>query len=219
MAPKRPPPLECTPSVMDEEAPHGNKEEEEKELVPDSRLLKSAAEHEQADLDYSDDTPLVNKPKTSKRAEELKKQGQRVFSDESEFVILKGMEEFISKYGKDFIADFNELYEYVKTGLNVDVSNSQLMTKIQNLKKKYRKNDEKVKNGEELKPRDQTLYDLSKKIWGNWDVKTVSVVVSDVASSSNGRAKRVKKKKVVMVVKKEELLAYSQREFDSFNDA
>uniref|UniRef100_A0A7N0UJJ3 Glabrous enhancer-binding protein-like DBD domain-containing protein n=1 Tax=Kalanchoe fedtschenkoi TaxID=63787 RepID=A0A7N0UJJ3_KALFE len=129
--------------------------------------------------------------------EDSKKQGQRLFSEESEIELLKGMVDFADKTRKNFKDDLDGFYEYVKKELDVAFSKSQLLTKVKNLKRKYTKNVEKVKKGEELKPLDKKLYDLSGKIWGGGGaVKSVSNRGIDVAGKSNGKRKRVRKEHI-----------------------
>ncbi|KAI4322575.1 hypothetical protein L6164_022253 [Bauhinia variegata] len=94
---------------------------------------------------------------------------QRLWSEDDEIAILKGMIEFQSKKGVDPHADMGVFHEFIKKNLNADVSKNQLQDKIRRLKKKYQVNAEKGENGEDpvfSKPHEHKAFELSKKIWG-----------------------------------------------------
>ncbi|XP_020238513.1 probable transcription factor At1g11510 [Cajanus cajan] len=94
---------------------------------------------------------------------------QRLWSEEDELAILKGMAEFISRTGQDPHRYPESFHDTVKKSLHVEASSNQLKEKIRRLKKKFETNLGRGKNGEDpkfSKPHDQTLFDLSKKVWG-----------------------------------------------------
>eukprot|EP00262_Sarcandra_glabra_P013786 TRINITY_DN388_c1_g1_i1.p1 TRINITY_DN388_c1_g1~~TRINITY_DN388_c1_g1_i1.p1 ORF type:complete len:435 (+),score=127.89 TRINITY_DN388_c1_g1_i1:88-1392(+) len=95
---------------------------------------------------------------------------QRLWSEDDEIIVLKGMAEFTKKHGAEpQTADIPVLLQSIKGQLHVNVSNRQLNEKIRRLKKKFLNNAEKFKKGGALsfsKPHEQKTYEVSKKIWG-----------------------------------------------------
>ncbi|KAJ7981341.1 mediator-associated protein 1-like [Quillaja saponaria] len=115
---------------------------------------------------------------------------QRLWSEEDEIVILRGMVEYQTKKGSDPYADMGAFHEFIKKNLHVDVSKNQLMDKIRRLKKKYLINAEKGENGEDpvfSKPHEQKSFELSKKIWASGAINGVE---------DNGKSKRKSSSKV-----------------------
>ncbi|GMJ10012.1 hypothetical protein like AT1G61730 [Hibiscus trionum] len=130
-------------------------------------------------------------------AEEVKKTGedakkqlfQRLFSEDDEIALLKGMLDYSAKKGADPCADMNAFYDFVKKSIHTDVTKAQLMDKIRRLKKKFENNAGKGKKGEDRtfsKAHEQNAYELSKKVWGK---EGISGKVESSAAKSNGKAK------------------------------
>lgn len=115
----------------------------------------------------------AKKKKVSNVPDEDVKKGsgiQRIWSDDDEMALLKGMVEFQSKKGIDPIAEVAAFHEYIKNNLQIEVSTVQLTNKIRTVKKKFQTNLKKGENGEDPvfnKPRDLKIFELSKKIWAN----------------------------------------------------
>ncbi|KAJ7968385.1 mediator-associated protein 1 [Quillaja saponaria] len=104
---------------------------------------------------------------SKKSGDETKKLFQRLWSEDDELAVLKGMVEFKVKKGADSSADPNAFHDFIKKSLHVDVSKGQMMDKIRRLKKKFKNNVVKGKNGGDFtKPHEQKAFELSKKIWG-----------------------------------------------------
>lgn len=128
---------------------------------------------------------------------------QRLWSEEDEILILKGMIEYSSKNKSDPISDMNAFYDFIKKSLHIDFSRTQLQDKIRRLKKKYENNKSKEKEGKErtfAKLHEQSAYDLSKEIWGNDTGKEnggEKVVGSPKANGSVGRKTPNKKANAV----------------------
>ncbi|CAL5345870.1 unnamed protein product [Camellia sinensis] len=116
-----------------------------------------------------DSDVVVQEDSTKKTGDDTKKQlFQRLWSEEDEIVILKGMIEYTAKNGSDPLADMNAFYDFIKKSLHIDVSKTQLSEKVRRLKKKYENNASKSKMGEDRtfsKAHEQKAYELSKKIW------------------------------------------------------
>lgn len=95
----------------------------------------------------------------------------RLWSDENELAVLKGMIEYKSKKGLDPVSDMGDFHEFIKKNISVEVSKNQLVDKIRRMKKKYLVNVEKARdNGENpvfSKPHEHKSFELSKKIWGS----------------------------------------------------
>ncbi|KAL0420251.1 UNVERIFIED_CONTAM: putative transcription factor [Sesamum latifolium] len=95
---------------------------------------------------------------------------QRVWSEDDEIVILKGMIDYVSKKKSDPVGELNAFHDFIKKNLHVEVSRSQLQDKIRRLRRKYENNKSKEKEGKDRsfgKPHEQKAFELSKKIWGN----------------------------------------------------
>lgn len=94
---------------------------------------------------------------------------QRLWSEDDEIAILKGMLDYSAKKKADPVNDLNAFLEFIKKNIHIDVSKTQLQDKIRRLKKKYENNVEREKKGnKELtfsKPHEQKAYELSKKVW------------------------------------------------------
>ncbi|CAH2057421.1 unnamed protein product [Thlaspi arvense] len=101
--------------------------------------------------------------------EEKKSAITRLWSEDDEIAVLKGLIEYQSKKGADPHADMGAFHDFIKKSLHVDVTKSQLVDKIRRLKKKYQNNVEKGEKGEDpvfSKPHEHKSFELSKKIWG-----------------------------------------------------
>ncbi|KAE8680065.1 oxygen-evolving enhancer protein 3 [Hibiscus syriacus] len=133
-------------------------------------------------------TPSVEEVK--KTGEDAKKQlFQRLFSEDDEIALLKGMLDYSAKKEADPCADMNAFYDFVKKSIHTDVTKAQLMDKIRRLKKKFENNAGKGKKGEDRtfsKAHEQNAFELSKKIWGK---EGISGKVESSAAKSNGKAK------------------------------
>ncbi|KAI4299240.1 hypothetical protein L6164_032717 [Bauhinia variegata] len=149
--------------------------------VNDSKRTKKQSSHATANEDI---------PAGEKRGDDSKKLFQRLWSEDDEIAILKGMVEYSAKNGADPHKDPNAFHDFIKESLHVDVSKVQLMDKIRRLKKKYENNAGK-KNGEDRKfskAHDKKAFELSKKIWGTEGTSGVAEQVK-----SNGKARKDKK--------------------------
>ncbi|XP_047342315.1 probable transcription factor At1g11510 [Impatiens glandulifera] len=156
------------------------------------------------------DSPAPKKGKDSKRAknadeaveyeklkttvDDPKKQlFQRLWSEDDEIAIMKGMIEYGEKQGIDPASvDMSSFYDFIRKSLHIDASKSQLTEKIRRLKKKYHTNLKKSKNGGDRtfsKVHDQTGYDLSKQIWGIESNGSYSAKVSKKGKNVDAKAK------------------------------
>ncbi|KAI3683179.1 hypothetical protein L1987_83679 [Smallanthus sonchifolius] len=95
---------------------------------------------------------------------------QRLWSEDDEIVILKGMIDYKTESCENPIADMGAFHDIIKKSLHVDVSRAQLVDKIRRLKKKFVNNVSREKNGKDRsfsKKHEQKGYELSKLIWGS----------------------------------------------------
>ncbi|XP_014522911.1 probable transcription factor At1g11510 isoform X2 [Vigna radiata var. radiata] len=129
----------------------------------------------------NDETSVAN-DETSVANDETKEDGkksdgqakvlfQRIWSEEDELGILKGILEFISKTGQEPYRYVDAFHNFIKKSLHVEVSSLQLKDKIRRMKKKFETHEAKKKKGIEprlLRPHDRALFEFSKKIWGEW---------------------------------------------------
>lgn len=86
---------------------------------------------------------------------------QRLWSEDDEVVVLKGILEYKGIKGADPLADTFGFYDFIKKSLHVKVDRRQVMDKIRKLKRRY------MNNLSNKKKNDQNAFELSKKIWGN----------------------------------------------------
>ncbi|KAG2688114.1 hypothetical protein I3760_09G079100 [Carya illinoinensis] len=155
---------------------------------------------------------VVSPGDSKKSAGEEKKLFQRLWSEDDEIAVLKGVLDYTEKRGADPSTDAAAFHEFVKKSLHVDVSKNQLMDKIRRLRKKYKNNAGRGKKGKEptfSKPHEQKAYELSKKIWGPAEGTAGGGLIGD--AKSNGKAASRKNNQKVNTGRslKDELLAVS----------
>lgn len=158
--PPPPPPPLPQPSESD-----GPKQEGQHSSYGGMKTRLTAAKPPSEDTDRSD----VKKVKTEKKSNIF----QRVWSEEDEIVLLKGMLDYSNEKESDPSEDWSAFDEFIRGKVHMDFSRVQLQDKIRRLKRKFKTN--KGKKGKEKKgkekafstPHEQSLYDLSMQIWGN----------------------------------------------------
>ncbi|XP_043717723.1 probable transcription factor At4g00390 [Telopea speciosissima] len=95
---------------------------------------------------------------------------QRLWTDDDELAILKGMLNSYCEKGMDPFTDMNAFLDFIKKSLHVNVTRNQLSDKMRRLRKKYMNN---AGRGREVgdpffsKPHEHKTFELSKKIWGS----------------------------------------------------
>ena len=177
-------PMEETPKATKPRSKPASKRTSEAEETPqDSKRAKKKG----VDGDGDEEEAVESK----KPGEDTKKQlFQRLWSEDDEIAVLKGMIEFSTKKGVDPNHDMNAFHDFIKKSLHIDVSRNQLVDKIRRLRKKYENNLEKgIKMGEDRtfpKPHEQKAFEWSKKVWGGEG--SSGVVESPV--KSNGKARK-----------------------------
>ncbi|MCL7038416.1 hypothetical protein MKW94_012495 [Papaver nudicaule] len=180
----------------DESEEDGDDDEETEKsrfsVVPNSKPKSKDADEENSDNDSdSDEQNLTEKEpkhtsipakrpaakgqveaekskKRRKNGEDAEKKPARVWTDEGEIVLLKGMADYYINKGKRPNSDSNGFYEFIKGSINNDVSKDQLASKIRHARLRYIQNEAKEKSGEVLsfsKPHFEKCYELSKTIW------------------------------------------------------
>lgn len=115
----------------------------------------------------------------------------RLWTEEDEIGLLKGMINFKSQKGVDPYADMGAFFDYIKQKLQVVISRVQMSSKISRMKKRFLNAVEKGENGEDpvfSKPHEYTAFALSKKIWG-------TAVEKSKGSNTNRVVENVKKDK------------------------
>ncbi|KAI4313121.1 hypothetical protein L6164_026128 [Bauhinia variegata] len=131
----------------------------------DSRIIKRKLfQHKASDAPAEERIPAMEKSSTV----EPKKLFQRVWTEEDEIALLKGVAEYWEKNGTDPCKVQNAFHDFIKESFNVNFSKSQLFDKIRRLKKKYENNARKGKNGQDPKfsnGHEKDSFELSKKIW------------------------------------------------------
>lgn len=102
-------------------------------------------------------------PTTPAAAQEegSKKLFQRVFSEDDEIEILKGMIEYRAKKKADPMNDVDDFYGFIKKSVHADVNKGQMVDKVRRLRKKFQNaKKRKLTNLHEIQ-----AFELSKKIW------------------------------------------------------
>uniref|UniRef100_A0A7N0U4P4 Glabrous enhancer-binding protein-like DBD domain-containing protein n=1 Tax=Kalanchoe fedtschenkoi TaxID=63787 RepID=A0A7N0U4P4_KALFE len=176
----------------------GKRPGESKGDVKNTKKSKKVADVE--DRQVMEAKKAATEEEVKKVGEDSKKQlFQRLFSEDDEIAVLKGMLEFSAKKGIDPIDDVNGFHDFVKDSIHVDVTSAQLVDKIKRLKKKYENNMRRSKTGVDKtfsKPHEQISYDLSKKIWGFENAKATSASNGGGGGfelKANGKGKRTPK--------------------------
>ncbi|GER51240.1 DNA-binding storekeeper protein-relatedtranscriptional regulator [Striga asiatica] len=93
----------------------------------------------------------------------------RLWSDDDEVTLLKGMIAFREARGRDPSSDMAAFHDYIKGNLKFEPSRVQLRSKVNRLKKRFMNALKKSNNGEDpifSNPHEYSLFDLSKIIWG-----------------------------------------------------
>lgn len=137
---------------------------------PKRSKKKKVTEATAAAAASSDDEAEAEEDVKKSGAADSKKLFQRLWSEEDEIAILKGIVEFKSKTGNNPFKYADAFHDFIKKSLHAEASSNQLKEKIRRLKKKFETNAGKGKNGQGpsfSKPRDQEAFELSKKVWGN----------------------------------------------------
>ncbi|KAH7545836.1 probable transcription factor At1g61730 [Ziziphus jujuba] len=134
----------------------------ESEAKESKRAKKKGQEPEDED---EPGTASVAEEEQKKPGDE-KKLFQRLWSEDDEIVILRGMIDYTAKKGADPSADMNAFHDFIKKSLQINVTKAQLADKVRRLKKKYENNAGKGKKYNPTKPHELKAFELSKKIWG-----------------------------------------------------
>ncbi|KAF9617414.1 hypothetical protein IFM89_036335 [Coptis chinensis] len=141
------------------------------------------------------DRELARKERRKKKVselEEVKKKGDvdkdkdknkknasaKLWSENDETVILKGLIEF-KKKGKNMGSDLTGFLDFIKEGLDDDTNRDQLKSKLQRLKQKYQSS-----SGGFTKPHEVKLFELSKQIWGERRVVVLLIMGNNGAGDS-----------------------------------
>ncbi|KAK7328028.1 hypothetical protein VNO77_22122 [Canavalia gladiata] len=139
------------------------------------------------------DSSASDDEEDGKKSGEVSKKSQRLWSEEDQLAILRGMVEFTSNTAQDPLKYSNDFHDFIKKSLHVEVSINQLKEKIRRLKKKFEINAAKAKNSDGIKfpkQHDQKAFELSKKVWGTEQVANGAVETS----KSNGKLAKIPKK-------------------------
>ncbi|XP_015931774.1 probable transcription factor At1g61730 isoform X2 [Arachis duranensis] len=156
---------------------------------------KRAAEN---GIDHSEQPKRVKKAQED--AQKSKSLFQRVFSEEDEIGILKGLSEFIAKTGKEPYKCADEFYDFMKGSnlIRANVSCMQVKEKIRRLKKKFENILIKEKNGKgtTLKPHELEALQLGKNVWGH-DGRGGEAVLKETAKKDTVNNEKAAKKALV----------------------
>lgn len=145
---------------------------------PPSATATTGGKKRAGEGDLEGKKPKVSKLSNGQDVNSKKASGvgvPRLWSEDDEIALLKGVIEYRSKKGVDPGTEMDAFHGFIKKNFHADVSVSQLRSKIKRLKKKYQDLAKTSENGEEpvfSKPHENKFFELSKKIWGNVDDNT-----------------------------------------------
>ncbi|XP_009777843.1 STOREKEEPER protein-like [Nicotiana tabacum] len=115
----------------------------------------------------------------------------RLWSDEDQLAILKGMADFKAQKGSEPNAtDMSAFHDFIKGKLQVEVSKSQVTDKLRRLKKKFLTNVKISDDPVFSKPHDYLMFEFSKKIWGDAGTSNTNGINEIVNNGTNGKAKK-----------------------------
>lgn len=116
---------------------------------------------------------------------------QRLWSEEDELVILKGMIDYKLKKGRDPMGYPDDFLEFIKKSLHfVGANKNQIVNKVQRLKKKY----ENAKKRKITNPNELKAFELSKQVWGGDGVEVENNGVGENHNTKGSRASNSKSK-------------------------
>ncbi|CAK8566527.1 unnamed protein product [Lathyrus sativus] len=106
-----------------------------------------------------------------KSGDDSKRLFQRVFTEEDEMAIIKGIYDYITETGNDPFKYHTAFYEFVKKSIHFKVTLEQLRDKMRRLKQKYQKYETKAKAKSGKTPNfskanDRIMFEFGQKIWG-----------------------------------------------------
>ncbi|KAH9287546.1 hypothetical protein KI387_031663, partial [Taxus chinensis] len=133
------------------------------------------------------------KQKVVTKAGKSGKKSGMLWNREDELVFLRCLEQF-SHGGKGIDKPMAPVYDHVRTMFNDRFSNDQIYNKYRGLRTKF---NDKVK-GENFSfnnPHDQTVYELSLKVWGNMKDEAASKPVEEVTKERKPDEVEEEKKK------------------------
>jgi hypothetical protein len=124
-------------------------------------------------ISAADDEKKKEKEVDNKKSgDDSKKLFQRVFTEDDELTILKGLVDFKEEKGTDPLKYPADFYEEVKKSISFAVTLDQLKDKMRRLKTKFENKMKICKNGKIptfSKPVEEEMFEYSKKIWGDTD--------------------------------------------------
>ncbi|KAI4368937.1 hypothetical protein MLD38_017437 [Melastoma candidum] len=107
---------------------------------------------------------VTGKPSGKDDATTAKKSIQRIWSNEDQMALVKGMVDYIATQGKDPVANIEGFWLFIRKELSFPVTELQLMRKIRMVKEKYMNNQKKDRVFS--KAYDAEVFELSRKVWG-----------------------------------------------------
>lgn len=90
---------------------------------------------------------------------------KRLFSEEDEIALLKGILKYAAENGVSYNADLSKFYDFIKKSIHFDVTKLQLKDKINKMKQKYKNNEGRILS-DEVGSHEKNVLFLSKQIWG-----------------------------------------------------
>ncbi|CAH9071419.1 unnamed protein product [Cuscuta epithymum] len=143
------------PSVSSSKVPGSLKPSSSPHL---KRALHTVEEESRKKKSRSDEEDVLTKEKKSAH--------NRLWSNDDQIAMLKGMIDYKAQTGTDPNADFVAFNDFIMDKLDISFSKAQIKDKIKRLKKKFLTLYEKGDVPTSAKPHESKVYELSAKIWG-----------------------------------------------------
>ena len=101
---------------------------------------------------------------------EKRRRFQRLWSEEDEIALLKGLGEYERRNGKNPFYEMGKFSEFIKKFIKIKVTARQLVDKARRLRRKFVKNVSRGKDGKDpifKRLHDRRSFEVSKAVWGD----------------------------------------------------
>ncbi|KAL1206028.1 GLABROUS1 enhancer-binding protein-like 2 [Cardamine amara subsp. amara] len=167
----------ATPKQLDFSSPGGGGGGDDSDVISPSLLsLSRGKSHRKLSSKRaaSETVPEEERKKKKKKKTKTKENlasptSNRIWNEEDELAILKGLVDYRAKIGLETKIDWDEFYCFVGGSIVAKVSKKQVLSKIRKLKTKFLVHMEKINEGNDphfTKSSDSEAFGFSMMIWG-----------------------------------------------------
>jgi hypothetical protein len=174
----------ATPTELGFSSPGGGGDDSD-DNPPQKRTSKRTA----SETATEEETKKKKKKKTKHNTKMASPPSNRIWNEEDELSILKGLVDFRAKTGLESKIDWDAFYCYVKGSIHVKVSKCQLMSKTRKLKKKFLDQMEKIDQGNDphfTRSSETEAFGYSMMIWRKIDAEYTNGVMDKAHQSESG---------------------------------